>query len=71
MAEIILPDGGNPNREIGCAGFAWWYQQYAKRETLLRDLEAEAQAARRGLWADPKPEPPWEWRRGAAEARRR
>jgi TnpA family transposase len=26
---------------------------------------------RRGLWADAKPEPPWDWRRTAAEGRRR
>jgi endonuclease YncB( thermonuclease family) len=71
VAEIILPDGHNLNREIVHAGFAWWYQQYARRETVLRDLENEARAARRGLWADPQPVPPWEWRREAAEARRR
>jgi endonuclease YncB( thermonuclease family) len=71
VAEIILPDGRNLNREIVRAGFAWWYQQYARRETVLRDLENEARAAKRGLWADPKPVPPWEWRREAAEARRR
>jgi micrococcal nuclease len=71
VAEIILPDGRNVNREIARAGFAWWYQQYARRETVLRDLENEARAAKRGLWADPKPVPPWEWRREAAEARRR
>ena len=49
VAEIILPDGHNLNREIVRAGFAWWYQQYARRETVLRDLENEARAARRGL----------------------
>ena len=66
VAEIILPDGRNLNREIVRAGFAWWYQQYARRETVLRDLEGEARTARRGLWADPKPVPPWEWRRATS-----
>ena len=28
--------------------------------------EGEARAARRGLWAEPQPIPPWDWRRGAA-----
>jgi endonuclease YncB( thermonuclease family) len=28
-----------------------------------RDAEAEARAARRGLWADPDSVPPWEWRK--------
>ena len=63
VAEIILPDGRNLNREIVRAGFAWWYQQYARRETVLRDLENEARTAKRGLWADPEPVAPWEWRR--------
>jgi len=30
---------------------------------MLRDLEQEARAVERGLWSDPKPTPPWEWRR--------
>jgi endonuclease YncB( thermonuclease family) len=65
VAEIILPDGRNLNREIVRAGFAWWYERYARHETVLRDLQDEARAARRGLWADPSPMPPWEWRRAA------
>ena len=69
VAEIILPDGRNLNQELVPAGLAWWYQRYARRETVLRDLEQEARAARRGLWADPKPVPPWERRKVAAAAR--
>jgi endonuclease YncB( thermonuclease family) len=63
VGEIILPDGRNLNRELVRAGFAWWYEMYARRETVLRDLQSEARAAKRGLWSDPKPVPPWEWRR--------
>jgi endonuclease YncB( thermonuclease family) len=33
------------------------------RTHAYRDLEREARAARRGLWADPAPAPPWEFRR--------
>ncbi len=69
VAEIILPNGRNLNREIVRAGFAWWYETYARRETVLRDLQSEAQGAKRGLWADPKPAPPWEWRRKTTTAR--
>jgi endonuclease YncB( thermonuclease family) len=63
VAEIILPDGKNLNQEIVRAGLAWWYQQYARRELILRDLEQDARAAKVGLWADSKPVPPWEWRK--------
>lgn len=48
-------------------GHAWVFRRYTKSKRLLA-LEAEARAARRGLWslAEP-PVPPWEWRRGARE----
>jgi micrococcal nuclease len=59
---VMLPDGRNLNHEIVRAGFAWWFQRYALTDTELKKLEAEAREARRGLWADPKPVPPWEWR---------
>ena len=49
VAEIVLPDGRSLNREIVRAGFAWWYVTYARRETILRDLQNEARAAKRGL----------------------
>jgi endonuclease YncB( thermonuclease family) len=61
VAEIIMPDGQSLNREIVRSGLAWWYERYARHDTVLQDdLELEARAARRGLWADPKPVPPWE-----------
>lgn len=49
-------------------GLAWWYREYA-REQRLEDrasyeaAEGEARSARRGLWGDPNPQPPWAWRR--------
>lgn len=43
-------------------GLAWVEPRYAKNPTLP-PLEAEAKAEKRGLWADPAPVPPWEWRR--------
>lgn len=45
-------------------GMAWAYRRYATTRSLFV-LEAEAKAARRGLWADPHPQPPWDWRHGA------
>ena len=49
-------------------GLAWWYRKYAG-EQLPQDRgayefsEQEAKANRVGLWSDPDPVPPWEWRR--------
>lgn len=54
------------------AGFAWHYKTYAKEQpTAEREAyataEEEARDARRGLWRDASPVPPWEWRRPAAK----
>ena len=62
VADVILSDGRSLNRELVVAGLAWWYRKYSKDESLGQ-LEKEARAARRGLWADPEPDPPWKWRK--------
>jgi len=62
VAEVALPDGRLPCREVVKAGFAWWDQKAAPEDKELERLQAEAKAARRGLWADPNPIPPWEWK---------
>ncbi len=61
VGEVILPDGRILNRELVAAGLAWWYQKYS-RDPLLERLEAEARKARRGIWSDAHPVPPWEFR---------
>lgn len=43
-------------------GMAWVYRAYSMDPELLR-IEASAREAKLGLWADPAPVPPWEWRR--------
>ncbi len=62
IGEVMLGDGRNLNRELVKAGFAWWYRKYSK-DFSLGDLEDEARLAKRGLWVDPDPIPPWEWRK--------
>lgn len=44
-------------------GHAWVFDRYAKGYGHLYPLQAEARVQRVGLWADPNPVPPWEWRR--------
>jgi micrococcal nuclease len=66
LATIILPDGRTLNQELVRQGYAWWYRKYSKDERLAK-LEAEARAAKRGLWADLNPTPPWDWRKAPRE----
>jgi endonuclease YncB( thermonuclease family) len=62
----VYVDGIDVNRELVAGGFAWVYRRYSNDAELL-ELEAEAKRRRLGLWADPNPIPPWEWRRGRRE----
>jgi endonuclease YncB( thermonuclease family) len=61
LAHIILPDGRDLGAEMVKEGLAWHYRRWSKNP-LLGDLEKDARDERRGLWQDPKPVPPWEWR---------
>ncbi len=61
VGEVLLPDGRSLNHELVRAGLAWMYRRYTNDQSLS-DLEEEARVAGRGLWADPEPVPPWEWR---------
>lgn len=60
---VRIPNGRNLNREIVRAGFASWYRQYARHDAELKKLEGKARAAKRRLWADKNPVPPWAWRK--------
>lgn len=62
VGEVFLPDGRSLNRELVRQGLAWHYKQYS-RDASLGELETEARAAKRGLWGDANPVPPWEYRR--------
>jgi endonuclease YncB( thermonuclease family) len=61
LAHIILPDGRDLGAEMVKDGLAWHYRRWSKNP-LLGDMEKDARDDRRGLWQDPKPVPPWEWR---------
>lgn len=44
------------------SGFTWFFTRYGKDMEVQR-LETAARSRRLGLWADPNPVAPWEWRR--------
>lgn len=56
------------NRQLVLDGFAWHFKRYSK-DKRLADAENEAREAKRGLWVDPEPVPPWEFRKRKTAAR--
>ncbi len=46
-------------------GWAWWYRAYARGRLDLSAAERNAREARRGLWAGPTPQAPWDYRRAS------
>jgi len=63
VARVRAKGGRDLARALVRAGLAWVDPRYC-RDRRLFALQAEARQARRGLWSDPRPVPPWEWRRG-------
>lgn len=58
---MVMAEGLNVNIEMVRLGLAWRFDKYTKDVELLAAQNA-AKEARRGLWSDPAPVPPWEWR---------
>jgi endonuclease YncB( thermonuclease family) len=52
----------NLSKALLRAGLAWHYRPYSD-DSLLTALEAEAREAKKGLWSDSFPVPPWVWRK--------
>lgn len=71
LAVAFPLQGGNQdsiNITMIRMGLAWVYRQYANncgipRQELCK-AEAEARAARIGVWRKSRPVPPWQWRQG-------
>ena len=63
VAHVLLADETNVNQKLVKDGWCWWYRKYAPGDATLATLETTAREAKRGLWVDPYPIPPWEWRK--------
>jgi endonuclease YncB( thermonuclease family) len=58
----------NAGLALVTSGLAWHFKRYAHEQSeedreRYAFAEQEARAKRAGLWSDPDPVPPWEWRR--------
>jgi endonuclease YncB( thermonuclease family) len=65
----VTCNGTDTSTEQVRSGLAWVFDRYVTDRSLY-EVQAEARAARRGLWINADPLPPWEWRsahRGTAK----
>jgi endonuclease YncB( thermonuclease family) len=67
LAWVYVDEGVSVNLLQVQAGLAWHYafpgRPWTADDDLLARAEHEARVARRGLWARPRPLPPWQYRR--------
>lgn len=65
LARIYLPQAQNldVNAWLVAQGHAWDYQFVSGKAGRYAPLQAQAQAARRGLWSLPQPQQPRQFRR--------
>ena len=62
IAEVILNNGMNINKELVSNGLAWHYKKYSDKQEYA-DLETVARNNQIGIWSEPNPTAPWDWRR--------
>ncbi len=62
ISVIYNQNGINANQEMVRLGMAWHFKKYSTDEEYAK-LENEARKNKVGLWQDPNPVPPWEWRK--------
>ena len=63
----VLLDGEDINLEQVSSGMAWHYKKYQREQTTAdrirySDAEREARKQKLGLWHDPYPIAPWDYR---------
>ena len=62
IAEVILKNGVNVNEELVKKGLAWHFKKYSDNVDYAK-LEIKARKRRVGVWSEPSPIAPWEWRK--------
>lgn len=60
LVVVLAPDGRDMNRELVKAGWCWADDEYST--DYAREMQ-EARDAKRGLWQDPNPVRPEDWRK--------
>jgi micrococcal nuclease len=62
IAEVILENGTNVNKELIKNGLAWHFKRYSDSKDY-EHLELAAKNNKIGIWSDLDPIAPWNWRK--------
>jgi micrococcal nuclease len=62
----LYADGVDVNRQMVASGMAWHYAAYSKDQSLAA-LQTQAQAQKLGIWSQPNPTPPSEFRKSGGK----
>lgn len=63
VCRVSTPSCPDVSLELLRRGLAWHEPRFAPNATAYAQAEAAARRARLGLWQDPKPTAPWDWRK--------
>lgn len=66
LGTFYTEEGLNVNKAMLAKGYAWHYTEYSK-DNSYAVLEKCAKENKIGLWKEPNPIAPWEWRKGKRE----
>lgn len=66
LGTFYTQDGLNVNKAMLAMGYAWHYTEYSD-DPAYADLQTCAQQNKLGLWKEPYPIAPWDWRKGKRE----
>ena len=67
IGEVVLSDGSILNGLVVQGGFGWHYKVHPEPREDLSRWEYEAWKGKLGLWVQPKPTPPWIFRKEKRE----
>ena len=74
LVGVIRYEGRDVNLELVKAGYAWHYKKYQREQTpadrvIYADAEVQARSDVVGLWQEPNPINPSDWRKGIRVAK--
>ncbi len=70
----VIVEGGDINLQQVKRGMAWWYEKYQTEQSpedrvAYKVAEQDARTSKVGLWTQPNPQPPWEYRQARKSPR--